>query len=122
MGLYLTLALSDKSEKEQCCAFLYLIGQSGRDIYNTMQLADKEVNKIDVNGVLFRRFEDYCRSKQNVTMEWFKFNTRNQTADETINQYVTALKLLARSCSFGVLEDELIRDWVLSQNVCNSVY
>ena len=113
MGLYLTLALSDKSEKEQCCAFLYLIGQSGRDIYNTMQLADKEVNKIDVNGVLFRWFEDYCRSKQNVTMERFKFNTRNQTADETINQYVTALKLLARSCSFGVLEDELIRDWVV---------
>ena len=78
MELYLTLALSDKSEKEQCCAFLYLIGQSGRDIYNTMQLADKEVNKIDVNGVLFRWFEDYCRSKQNVTMERFKFNTRNQ--------------------------------------------
>ena len=107
MELYLTLALSDKSEKEQCCAFLYLNGQSGRDI---MRLADKEVNKIDV---LFSRFEDYCRSKQNVTLEQFKFNTRNQTADETVNQYVTALKLLARSCSFGVLEDELIRDRVV---------
>ena len=110
MELYLTLALSDKSEKEQCCTFLYLIGQTGRDIYNTMRLADKEVNKIDV---LFRRFEDYCRSKQNVTMERFKFNTRSQAADETINQYVTALKLLARSCSIGVLEDELIRDRVV---------
>ena len=46
-------------------------------------------------------------------MEQFKSNTLNQATDETINQYVTALKLLARSYNLGVLEDELLRDRVV---------
>ena len=37
MDLYLTLAMMDKSEKG---AFLYMIGQTGQDIYNTMTFAE----------------------------------------------------------------------------------
>ena len=46
-------------------------------------------------------------------MERYKFNTRVQRSDETADQYVTELKLLAKNCEFGVLESELIRGRVV---------
>ena len=107
MALYLQFSMSEKTEKERCGTFLYLIGQSGRDIYYTMTITDAEKDKLDV---LFTKFEEYCNSKQNVTMERYKFNMCNQGKEETVNQYVVILKLLAKNCKFGSLEDEMIRD------------
>ena len=107
MELFLRLNMADKDEKEQCDAFRYIIGQDGRDIYNTMTFTLSEVDKIDV---LFTKFEDYCKPRKNVIMERYKFNIRVQRKDETADQYVTELKLIAKNCKFGSLEDELIPD------------
>ncbi|CAB4006143.1 Hypothetical predicted protein [Paramuricea clavata] len=46
-------------------------------------------------------------------MERYKFNTRVPRDDETADQYVTELKLLAKNFNFGSLEDELIKDRVV---------
>ena len=44
MKLYIGLNMSKSSEKEQCVAFRYVIGQEGRDIiYNTMAFKETEV-------------------------------------------------------------------------------
>ena len=74
MELYLQFSMSVKSEKENCSAFLYLIGQSGRDIYTAMKITTKEKDKVDV---LCKKFVEYCKAKQNVTMEQYKFDMRN---------------------------------------------
>ena len=66
MELYIQLCLEQKSDKEKCSAFLYIIGQAGRDIYNAMALQENERDKIDI---LFSKFEEYCKPKQNVTIE-----------------------------------------------------
>ena len=84
MELYLKLAMSGKAKKDKCDAFLYIIGQAGRDVYNTMTFTDEERNKLDI---LFSRFETYCKPKQNVTVERYRFNTRAQESHETIDQY-----------------------------------
>lgn len=63
MELYFSLSLAGKSEKEKCTVFLYVIGSSGRDIYNAMILANEEKDKIDV---LFQKFEEYCKPKRNI--------------------------------------------------------
>ena len=105
--IYLRLNMADSDEKEQCDAFRYIIGQDGRDIYNTMTFTTSEVNKIDA---LFAKFDYYCTPRKNVIMERYKFNIRTQQKDETSDQYVTELKLIANNCNFGSLEDELIRD------------
>ena len=72
-----------------------------------MTFTKREVNKIDA---LFAKFEDYCKPRKNVIMERYKFNTRTQQKDETADQRVTELKLIAKNCNFGSLEDKLIRD------------
>lgn len=110
MELYLTLSMTGKSEKEKCGAFLYIIGQAGRDVYNTMTFSDEEKDKI---AVLFTKFESYCKPKQNVTIERYRFNTRVQDDSETIDQYVTELKLISKNCSYGELEAQLIRDRIV---------
>ena len=41
------------------------------------------------------------------------FFTRVQKVDESINDYVTDLKIKARNCNFGDLKDEMIRDKII---------
>ena len=110
MQLFIELSMVDKSEKEKCSIFLYTIGQTGRDVYNTMTLTDGERDKI---STLFAKFEAYCKPKQNVTIERYRFNTRVQAKHKTIDQYLTELKLIAKNCSFGELENQLIRDRIV---------
>ena len=45
-----------------------------------------------------------------MTWERDVFNTRSQSASETIEEYVTALKLLSKTCEFGDLADSLVKD------------
>ena len=92
MQLFIELSMPKNSEKEKCSAFLYTIGQAGRDVYNTMQLTEEERDKIEV------LFEAYCKPKQNVTIERYRFNTRAQRKEETIDQYVLELRLIAKNC------------------------
>ena len=75
-----------------------------------MAFTEEEVDKI---SILFNKFEEYCKPRKNVIMERYKFNTRVQRKDETADQYVTELKLIAKNCNFGALEDELIRDRIV---------
>ena len=42
MELVLSLGFAEKEETEQFRAVLYIIGQQGRDIYNTMTFAEDE--------------------------------------------------------------------------------
>ena len=110
MELFIELSMSGKSEKEKCSAFLYIIGQAGRDIFNAFVLTAEERDKVKI---LFAKFENYCKPKRNVTVERYKFNTRMQAAEESIDQFVTALRLIAKDCDFKLLEDDLIRDRIV---------
>ena len=59
------------------------------------------------------KFEAYCNPKRNITYERHLFNTRFQNVGETIDAYVTELKIQAKNCEFGALCDELIRDRIV---------
>ena len=63
MELYIELSMTRKSEKDKCSAFLYIISQKGRDVYNAINLNNMQRNRIDV---LFTKFK---KPKQNVTVE-----------------------------------------------------
>ena len=118
MELYIELSMARKSEKDKCSAFLYVIGQKGHNVYNAMNVDDSQHDKIDV---LFTKFEEYCKPKRNVTVERYHFNTRMQDMAEPIDQYITDLRLIAKNCSFGDLEDQLIRDRIVCSVKSNKV-
>ena len=70
--------------------FLFLIGEQGRDIFNTIEWDKKldaqgdqtEEDDITVKKV-FKTFEDYCLPKKNLVVERRKFFWKNQHDDET---------------------------------------
>ena len=47
------------------------------------------------------------------TYERYRFNKCDQKEHETIDAYVTSLRTLAKTCNFGQLENDLIRDRVV---------
>ena len=55
------------------------------------------------------KFKKYYSPKSNHTYERHQFNTRNQNEGESIDSYVTELRILSNSCEFGDLTDSLIK-------------
>lgn len=62
---------------------------------------------------MIAKFDEHCNPKINETVERYRFFARNQGPNETIDKYVTDLRMLASTCNFGVLQDSLIRDRIV---------
>ena len=95
--LYINIAMSKKNEEEKCATFLYVIGSEGREIFNTFQIEDANKNKLDP---LIKAFDSYCKPKENLTVERYRFNTRSQGKDEPFDRFITDLRVLAQNCKF----------------------
>jgi hypothetical protein len=88
-----------------------VIGENALEVYNTFAWDDEgDAMKVDK---IMEKFAAYCTPRKNITYERHIFNTRNQRAGETIDQYVTDLRTKAKSCEFGTLCDSLIRDRIV---------
>ena len=81
------------------------------DIYNTFAW-DAEGDEMKVDKII-EKFKAYCNPRKNITYERHVFNTRNQKAGQSIDQYVTDLRTKAKTCEFGTLCESLIRDRVV---------
>ena len=92
---------------------LHLVGEEALEIYNTFSLSTAEQKLY----VLFRKFEDYCNPRRNITFERHKFFTCVQEPTEGIDQYVTK----ASTCEFGVLCESLIRDRIVCGILCDTM-
>ena len=109
--LYMDLAMEGRDEKVKVKMFLYIIGSKGREIYETLHF-EKARDERTLQGVM-NAFEEHCNPKKNETVERYKFFTRIQEEGESIEKFVTDLKLLAATCNFGTLYDSLIRDRII---------
>ena len=67
----------------------------------------KEEHDITVKK-LFKRFEEYCLSKNNLVVERRKFFWKNQHDDETFDQFMIELRNLASTCEYGDLHESLL--------------
>ena len=101
--LYMDLAMEGRDEKVKVKMFLYIIGSKGRQIYETLHFQKARDERTLQDGM--NAFEEHCNSK--------KFFTRIQEEGESIEKFVTDLKLLPATCNFGTLHDSLIHDRVI---------
>ncbi|XP_061710675.1 uncharacterized protein K02A2.6-like [Cydia pomonella] len=95
----------------QASLLVNLIGSEGYNVYLTFRFT-KDENRDDLQ-TLVDKFNDHFGTKQNETMARFKFFSRNQESGESIDEYVTALKILAQQCEFKDLEESLMRDRIV---------
>ncbi|KAK5644349.1 hypothetical protein RI129_005649 [Pyrocoelia pectoralis] len=78
------------------------------DIFETFQYSeDESAEKFED---VIKKFEQYCQPRQNVVFDRFKFFSRSQDKDETVDKYVTELKKLSSQCNFGEQTEFLIRE------------
>ena len=96
-----------KSDRIKTSLLLHVIGDRGIEVYNTFKFEDGDEMKLDN---VINAFKHYCTPKTNETAERFKFLSRKQKFDESLQDFITDLKNLARGCSYGDQKENFIRD------------
>ena len=94
--------LSGKAETKKCSYLLIWVGEKDRDIFNRFSIADYEQTVV----THLSKFDVYVELIANPLFTRYQFYKRNQDHTETVEQYVTSLKILAKECAFGNSEDE----------------
>lgn len=70
---------------------------------------DEEAHKKDIDIVL-QKLEEFCVGNKNEIYERYLFNKRDQAVGESIDTYVASLRSLSKTCNYGALTDNLLRD------------
>lgn len=126
----------DKPEKDQIATFIWLLGEQGMTIYNTLYPNDGSQKSMlgseipapttgNPNAVrhrtleeVFKKFDEYCLPKKNVAMESYKFNMISQKEKQSFNEFETELRKQIQFCEFkcacGVTyEERMLRDRII---------
>lgn len=102
--------LNSKEESFKKAMFLHCIGVDALKIYNTLSFSEDENTLQHIMG----KMEKYFIGNVNETYERYVFNQRSQNEGETVDHYITSLKMLAKSCNFcNCLADSLLRDRIV---------
>ncbi len=109
--IYCNAGLSDKTKKVQAYTLLNLAGPDAVEKSEAFTFPEEE-DREDPD-VLLQKFAELCLPRKNIIMDRHVFNTTNQKTGESIQSYVSTLKILAKKCDFGILNDELIRDRIV---------
>ena len=107
---YAIVARLNRFEEEfKTATFLSSIGEEAMEIFEGLDLASEDKRtKFDI---VVKKFQDLCLGGTNETYERFLFNSRQKNETESVDQYITALRTLAKTCNFcACLRDSLIRD------------
>ena len=115
MQVYLNAVVKQKTEEENYSVFLFIIGEKGREIFNTWTYEKKldqnnqptDENDITIN-LLMEKFEAYCLPKKNLVTERRKSFTRTQQPEKAIDGYIRELRNLSSTCEFQNIRDGLI--------------
>ena len=99
-----------KEESIKAATLLYCLGQSARDVLDTLEPTKEEKAS---SKEIIKKLDEYFIPKKNKTVERHKFNTRGQQANENIDQYLGELRKLAQNCEFGTMKDDLIMDRII---------
>ena len=100
--------LKEKGEDIKVTYLLLWVGKKGRDIFKTLPIPEGDRKKLKE---IYKAFKSHVQPKLNPVFCRFKFNNEVQ-GDNTMEQFVTNVRLLARDCRFPN-EPEMIRDRIV---------
>ncbi|KAJ8034826.1 hypothetical protein HOLleu_21828 [Holothuria leucospilota] len=90
------------------------IGTKRREIHETLKF-EKDPEDRTVTDIL-KAFDEYCSPKTNRTVEQYKIFSCNQATRESLEQYITELKIRAATCNFATLHELLVKDKIVRGN------
>ncbi|XP_077548057.1 uncharacterized protein LOC144160752 [Haemaphysalis longicornis] len=83
------------------------MGRQARDIFATFNLSVEDSKKSEL---VKKMFDEYFIKETNVVYESACFHKRHQMPGDSIDQFMTALHILAEKCDFGEFKQRLNRD------------
>jgi len=97
---------SSKSYETKIAILLTLIGDDGVNIYNTFKKETiiGDIEEIEYDKVR-KMFTQHCTVKKNIVYERYCFLMHKRKEEQTVDSFVTELKLKAMSCAYGDLEE-----------------
>ena len=98
---------NEKPQLVRLATFLHTAGQDALDQYNGFAFENAD-DKQNLEKVIEKCYQD-CQTTIKILAERHAFFNRRQRADETYDQYVTALRTLSATCDFANT-DETLRD------------
>ncbi|UYV69971.1 K02A2.6-like, partial [Cordylochernes scorpioides] len=104
--------ISKKSDEIKRATLLHCLGPNVQRIF--FNLPDEKENYEQTKMAL----DKYFTPHKNVVTERFKFRQRVQKDNESIDNYLISLRELSKSCEFGNLEADMIRDQIIEK--CNN--
>lgn len=87
--------LCSKSKEEKCSYLLLWVGEKGYDVLSTWTLTADERKLL---ATYYDRIGTYVTLKANPIFARYKFLEKTQGDNESFNQFVTELRLLAKDC------------------------
>ena len=104
--------LLDQPEDYKCAMHLHSIGIEAMRIFNGLKFGEGE----DRNKVadVIKKFDQHFLGQTQEFFERFQFNRRNQQSGESIDEYVSILRNVAKTCGFcDCMRELLIMDRLL---------
>ncbi|XP_075556582.1 uncharacterized protein LOC142588639 [Dermacentor variabilis] len=91
-------ALNERSGEAQVRTLLYTMGRQAREVFATFELTDDEAKSYDV---VKQRFDSHFVKERTIVYESACFHRRQQRPEESVDQFATALHVLADRCDIG---------------------
>ncbi|KAJ1090587.1 hypothetical protein NDU88_003717 [Pleurodeles waltl] len=96
---------------------LNLIGLEAEDIFEhlppVLPPSGTDARDYDCFSEAVDRFKKRFSEEPHIVMERYKFFTRHQQLNESVDSYISALRILAADCEFGETADIYIRDQLI---------
>ena len=70
---------------------------------------------------ILERLTNYFEPKQNIIYQRYMFNSYTQELGEKFDAYLIKLRHLIKTCEYGAIEDELLRDRIVTGTSNNNV-
>lgn len=111
--MLLNLAGPEAMEKER--SFIYK-----EEIKDGETIVQQKESRYVLNDIK-TKFEELCTPQKNITMERYAFHTRNMLQEESFYEFLGELRIKASTCEFGELNNEMIRDRIVTGHISNTV-
>ena len=108
-NVYFTACEIQKKDKDtQVAVLLHAAGPEALEVSETFQWSAEE-DKTDYK-VWLTKFDEHCEPRKNIVFERYQFWTRDQLESESIDTWLTDLRMSAKRCEFTGHEEAMLRD------------
>ena len=105
------MRLNKQRNEERTATLFTCLGPDALEIVDGLNF-DSDLQRTNPE-IVIQKLETFCIGETNETYERYQFNKRDEELNESIDSYVAVLRNVVKTCNYGTLEENLIRDIIV---------